>query len=660
MMRGEAKLQTGDREAGKSDLREALKISPGYSHAAAVLFDAHLADEEFREARQVLAVLQEHAAGPEVAVKQLQLAGRTADAEAAARAFAEVCEGPGQSPYPIQAGLNEMKAAGWEDRALRVLRESWQSGGPFHPWAPLFWVDSADGQEADPGDRLRAAEAVIKAYPKFMPGHDCKAEQLALAGRYDEALAACRPADLGDPPPVELRGRAAWIEARRGDRGKAISVMRQLVAENPDFTLGWRQLAAWYDASGRYRDCLDAAEQFVKLEPANPIAYVYRGEARRGVADRRGALADFQKAFELDPAFEAAGMNLVTEQLAAGDVAGAARTLAALREHADGPLVRLRAVQVACRQGEFEAALMHFRGLAADPEASRGSLREAVLAFDAEGWGPRLTTELKDLAFADDANPDLAGLWAERVVEAGAVDPVADRLPELLARNPAAGREAVLAYVWALADAGKPVQGAVTKYSDVLRTDDAAWARAGGALVAGGHYALAVAWLADWRDREGVEAWMLRPLTLAYRALDQDDKAVEVCRAAVRLGGTDEVLAEFRAWLALDLALSGQTDDAADQVARVDAVTVPDGTRLVLAMAEAVVMVQRAGPGGKPAAFAEAKDHLRTASGSCAAKEVPVGAGRAYRKAVARIAADAGTIGAKVWGFWQRVIPWVK
>ena len=659
-MRGEAKIQTGDRDGGKADLRDALKASATYSPAAAILFDAHLADEDYRDARQVLAILQEHLAGPEVAVKQLQLACRTGDADGATRAFAEVCEGPGQSPFPIQAGLNEMRAAGWEDRAARILREAWQGGGPFHPWAPVFWIDSADGRAADPGDRLRAADAAIKAYPKFVPGHDSKVEQLAAGGRFDEALAACRPADLGDPPPVELRGRAAWVEARRGDRVRAIALMKAVVAEDPEFVLGWRQLAAWYDGAGRTRECLEASEQFVKLEPRNPVAYVYRGEARRGVGDRRGALADFAKAFELDPAFDAAGMNLVAEQLATGDTDGAARSLNTLREHADGPLVRVRAVQVACRQGAADQALVHFRGLAADPAATRGMLREAVQAFDAEEWAARVTAELKDLTFGDAVNPDLAGLWAERTAATGTLDAVADRITELLARNPAAGREAVLAYAWALAEAGKPVQGVVQKYSDVLRADDVAWARSGAALVGGGHFALAAAWLADYRDRETVEAWMLRPLTMALRALDQDDKAVEVCRAAVRLGGPDEVLADYRAWLALDLALSGQADEATAQAAKIDPVTVSDGTRLVVALAEAAVMVRRAGPGGKAAAFAGAKDHLRTAAGSCAAKDVPVGGGRAYRKVVSRIAADAGTLGAKLWAAWQRLAPWVK
>ena len=398
----------------------------------------------------------------------------------------------------------------------------------------------------------------------------------------------------------------------------------------------------------------------MKLEPHNPVAHVYRGEAKRNLGDRRGAAADFARAFDLDPSFEVAGLNLITEQLATSDLTGAARTLAALREHSDGPVVKLRAVQVAGRQGDADAAVGQFHALAADPEAGRGVIREAIQTFDAEGWGARLTSELKDLAFLEDANPALAGLWGERAAAAGSLDDVADRVAELLARNPDAGRELVLAYAWALAEAGKPVQAVVQRYSEVLRETDAGWARAGGALAAAGHTALAAAWLADYRERDALEPWMLRPLAAAYRALDQDDKALDVCRAAVKLGGPEELLAEFRVWLAVDLALSGQAEDAEGQLARVELTTLGDGARLELTLAEAVLMLLRAGPGGKAAAFAEAKDHLRTATASCAARDVPAGAGRAYRRAVARLAAEAGTVAAKLWAVWQRVAPAVR
>jgi cellulose synthase operon protein C len=660
MMRGEAKLQTGDRDGGKSDLREALKISPNYTPAAAVLFDAHLADDEIREARQALAMLQEHAGGPEVAVKQIQFACRTDDVEAALRAFTEICEGPGTSPYPIQVGLAELQAAGWEDRAHRVLREVWQSGGPFHPWAPIFWIDCPDGREAEPGERLRSTETVAKAYPKFVPGHDRKAEQLALVGRFDEALAACRPPELGDPPPAELRSRAAWVEAQRGDRAKAITIMRQLVTEQPRYVSGWRQLAEWYEATGKPREHHEAAERFVELDPTNPVAYVHRGEARRALADRRGALADFQKAFDIDPTFDAAGLNLITEQLATGDTDAAARTLTALQEHADGPLLRLRAVQVACRQGDFEVAISRFRALAADPEVTQEILLEAIRAFDAEGWESRLTAELKEMVAAPDANPHLAALWAKRAASAGSTEEVSERVPAILTQNPDSGRQTILACILATADRGESIQAEVQKHSELLRADDVSWARTGAALVKAGHYAMASAWMSDWRERKSVEAWMLRPLTVAQRMLDNDAQALDVCRAAVRLGGPEDVLADFRVWLALDLALSSQTADASAHVAKIDTVTASDGTRLVLAMAEAVVMLRNAGPGGKSAAFKEVKEHLKVAAGSCASKDVPAGAARAYRRVISCIAGEAGTLTARLWATWQRIAPWVK
>ena len=64
-------------------------------------------------------------------------------------------------------------------------------------------------------------------------------------------------------------------------------------------------------------------------------------------------------------------------------------------------------------------------------------------AFDAEAWAARATAELKEHAFADGANPDLAGLWAERTALIGTLDTVADRLPDLLSRNPAAARKVI-------------------------------------------------------------------------------------------------------------------------------------------------------------------------------------------------------------------------
>jgi hypothetical protein len=285
-------------------------------------------------------------------------------------------------------------------------------------------------------------------------------------------------------------------------------------------------------------------------------------------------------------------------------------------------------------------------------------VREAVAALADAGWEAEADDELGHAVHSADGTPAAAGLWAERRTAAGAPD-LPDALGPLADRHPESGREAVLAYLEAVGR-GPAVAAACQRFSDLLRADTDSWARAGAALVEAGQRPLATAWLADWPTREGVQPWMLKPLADALRALDRDAEAEAVCRGVVAMPGGDDGPADFRAWLALTAAVAGDTQAAADHLAAVDPVGRPDGTRLVLAMAEALAEVQRADAAGKKAAFASAKDRLRVAAGACAPADVPPGAARWYRRAAGRLASDAGTLGAALWAAGQRLRPWVR
>jgi hypothetical protein len=213
-----------------------------------------------------------------------------------------------------------------------------------------------------------------------------------------------------------------------------------------------------------------------------------------------------------------------------------------------------------------------------------------------------------------------------------------------------------------MATGGRPDLAAATvqRHAELVREEDESWAKAGATLAAARNFALAAAWLGDWRDRADLRPWMLRPFADSLRALDRDAEAEAVVRAAVESAPADELPADFRAWLAVTAAEAGRTDEAVSQLKAVDALGLPDGTKLLLAMAEALVMVQQAGPGGKGQAFAEAKDHLSTAAGACDPKDVPPGACRWFRRVARRLAADAGTVQAHLWGWWQQLKPWVR
>jgi len=222
----------------------------------------------------------------------------------------------------------------------------------------------------------------------------------------------------------------------------------------------------------------------------------------------------------------------------------------------------------------------------------------------------------------------------------------------------------VLTYAAGLADLGSPANAAATvqRFSELLRQDDESWARAGRVLVDARQLPLAVAWMADWAERPERGAWMMRVLFDAYQQLGDAGKAEAVAKAVLAADEEsedpdDEGLPDFLAWLALFATLRGDRDAADDYLDRVEPLGQPDGVRVVYRMAEALLTVQRAGD--KAAAFAEAKKDLRVAADSCAVKERLPGTAAAYRRVVARLAAEVGGVAAKLWALSQLVRPWV-
>jgi cellulose synthase operon protein C len=662
MMRGDAKIQTGDREGGKADLREALKLNPGYSPAAVILFDSCLQDGEQREARTALAVLQEHLSGPEVLVKQIQFSARTGDHEGAARTFKELTLTPGEGPPVfLQMAMNEMARADLGEKAAELLREAWESGEEFHPWCAIFWLETPDGEQADDEVKLLACEALTNAYPEFISGHDRRAEVLCALNRYEDASVACHPPAFAPNTPMTLRGRAAWVEAQRGEREHAITLMKTILQEDADYSWGWRQLTMWYEAQDRHRDRLDAADHLVRLNPNDAFAHLIRGEARQTLSDNRGAREDFERAFEIDPDYEAAGLQLIGTQLETDDLAGAAKTLEQLQKGNDSPLLKLRSVQVFARSGQLEKTRDAFRDLLFDLRVTRGALQECLTEFRDAGWAAEGEAELMNASQSEAMTPTAAAVWSGTLIAQGQADKVADALGPMIERNREAGREAVLSYALGMTLVGPADVASTTvqRFAELLRQDDESWARAGSILVDAKQYDHAIAWLGDWQDRDGPEPWMLRILFDAYQH-NGDDKAAEaIAQAVIDMDEVDDmVLPDFLAWLALYAVLRGDSDAADDWLDRVEPVGQPDGIRVILAFAEAILTVQRAA--NKSEAFTEAKQDLYTAAESCTPKDRLPGTIRIYPQVVARLSADTGSFAAKFWALKQRLRPWFK
>jgi predicted Zn-dependent protease len=646
-MRGEARIQNDDREGGKEDLRDAQQLEPGYSYPGMLLFDAHLQDEEYPQARAALAILEEHIAGsgrPYVLARYAQLAARQKDEEAAAEAFTELLTLHCDSTWPINSSASEIRQAGWPERVDQILRETLEKAEDFHPWVLMAWLESKGGTDADPEAKLKIVRRVTEIHPRYAQAYDVQAELLTRLSRFDEAQRVCHPKAWTDRPPLILRGRAAWITWQRGDRAGAILQMREIVTADPDYFWGWQQLANWYDEEESNTDYLEASEHLVRLGPSDPSAFGYRGEARAALGDRRGAKDDFRQAFELDPAYAFAGISLLDHLLTDGELDEAERVLARLEEHVGGTHVQLRALRLKCARGDREDAARVFRDIITQQDVPPFIISKAAAAMTDARFSAEVDAVVAE-AVESNPSPSVARLFVERAAALNDWS-LLDRLPVYLKQGEG-GREILFAAFDALATPANrsKLHELLREYGDEIRKSDRGWAKATSALVALKDYDAAATWAADWDGRKPDDAWMLHPFAVALRHVGRIEDARRVTLYVLNLEDDDPTTDDFRVWLAFEEALEGRPDRAESLIAEVDADELDDLPRIIRVLTESLIRVQRKGRGE----FLAARSRGIKVVEEYAPKEGDAELTLMYRRWSKRLASDAGGLTAWIW-----------
>lgn len=591
--RGEAQLLTGDRESGKADLRQAQQLAPDFPLPGMLLFDEYMADDELAAAAATLAILQEHVADDFVIARQCHLAARQSDKAAALDAFRNLCESPIEATWPLTSALSSLRAAGWSDDADQVLKESIQ-GRLFHPQAVLLWLDSPSGSGVQPEEAIELLDKASAKHPRFLFAYDRKAELLTRLERWEEAAEACRPKTFEGSPPVILRGRAAWIEYQRGRHDLAIARLNEIVSEEPDYYWGWQQLANWYDDRDQGGKFLEAAEQLVRLAPRDPSAYVYRGEARRANEDREGARADFKEAFDMDPDYLLAGLNLMDELLEADELEEAAETLEELQEHENDAHIRLRAIQLAAKRDEQSEAMELLEQHANDEETTVGLFRDAIDAMEEAGWAKAVDSVLDSAIDADESAPLVGRFWVERRLARGDHS-CADKFDELLERGEV-GEQALMAYLDGLGQAkdAKRLRALVETHREALRGPTSLWGQVGWAYACVQQFDQAAEWMSDWPQRDDAASWMMLNLAIALRSLRRVDEARRVSEFTLQNAEPDQTIMFHAVWLAFDEAMAGRTLEASKRVATHEAnhEQLDSYFKLIHALTKALVLVQ--------------------------------------------------------------------
>ena len=467
--------------------------------------------------------------------------------------------------------------------ALQCARElTTKRPGDSRSW--LILARTLKGDDALP-EQLRALEHAIQLNPRLIEAHSWCVFLLADAGRYDEALRACRPPALAPAFPPELLSAEAHVTAQYGDLPKALQKMRAVLKAEPNYAPGWERIARWHRALEQEKDYLEAARQLVRLMPNYAVAHGYLGEAKLWNGNREGAKESFQRAVNLAPDYDFAGLRLFDLHLEDQQTREAGQVLVQLERYVGGDATTLRALQLAAQYRDRVRIEKHLLTLCLSPTSRTSYLDDAVTALIAAKFQKVVDIVVEDALSCPGVNPHVGRLWVQRCAAQNKLEHCLHRL-HLIAGN--AGRfwhHAAQTFVEICAqnqDADH-VRQFIGKYPVLLNNETESWAAVGSALYDIGDIPEAVEWLSDWHVRPDVAPWMLWNLSLALRDLQREEEAKEVGLHAVNLP-EDHRTGSHLALLSLDEALAGRITDAMHHVERIAPQSMRDWEQLLVTL----------------------------------------------------------------------------
>jgi tetratricopeptide (TPR) repeat protein len=148
---------------------------------------------------------------------------------------------------------------------------------------PLFERAAAEAENA----------GLLTSYGYLLECHG-RNELRQAAALYERAIEL--DAEFDSPHYQLISARAGLREPER-----VVSIYEERLAANPRGVREHRFLAQAYVAAGAYNKALGTAEAGLELAPDDAALLATRGEAKAGLGEVEGALADWRRALELQP-----------------------------------------------------------------------------------------------------------------------------------------------------------------------------------------------------------------------------------------------------------------------------------------------------------------------------------------------------------------------
>jgi cellulose synthase operon protein C len=535
--------------------------------------------------------------------------------------------------------------------AVKLVRELTQTyGQDARSW--YFLAEILPDEERS--EALIALDRAIDLDPYYVDAYDFKARLLVRDEAHAMALAVCNTTAWGAERPTALRARAVWVEQQWGRHQDAMERLRELIAIEPDYEWAWLQLAQYFDRLDNLDEYLPASQKLVELDPEDPVNWGYLGDAYNRTGAISEAQAAWEKSLEIAPNYDYGGISLFQLHWKAQNFDAATTTLAQIKPHLDPDVYLPAQVKVSAHHGDRDTAEASLAQLChCELENSQG-LYAAMYAMRSAGWDDRVASILHDQLAQETVSPYVQFAWIELAAELQQWSKL-DCYIHTLDFHADSAQSAIEAYLRLLAQnqQHKALDDFIAKHKDILKQETTLWGSVGYALRFVQANRRIITWLADWRSRSDLKPWMLVNLAEAYRAIGADDRARAVHYAALDLA-SDSDKRSHRAWLAFDLAQSGQIDDARQYLDNLlPSENYSPEYQFLLEITQAI-LVARSSIGSRTVKLKTIAQHLTTAKAAYPAIVEDIPFYRAYRHALESIFKH--TLDFQFFREWLRVV----
>jgi serine/threonine-protein kinase len=265
-----------------------------------------------------------------------------------------------------------------------------------------FWVNYLLGTLAakrDPELAARHLQAAIAIRPHSIEARHWLGLALSYAGDHEGAVTVWRDAMQRDPDWTHGLGHIAEALGKLGQHDEALSTFREAIRRANDSWGTYLRMGAHLIERGRYEDAAEAFQRAVKLNPDRTDSFNWLGQALSRQGDWEGAIEAHRFARVLDPGNRTANNRIIAamKELRPDDE-GYARCRKAVEREPDNPDHHVALVEHLAARREYKAAHAALqRAVELRPDGATYQFRLGVFYFHMSGSGPNRATLEKAL-----------------------------------------------------------------------------------------------------------------------------------------------------------------------------------------------------------------------------------------------------------------------